>query len=356
VTYKRLFDPDSTAKPADPGSTRKPVDLGARNEGERRRVGDRATSSVYVYTDEITLAVNVALATDRPLLVRGVSGSGKSSLARDVAERLDWRYRVAVVTSRTNARDLQWSFDAVRRLSEAASGLPLREPRAFVRPGELWWAFDAASARRQARAASAKGGDGADAATDVEGGSTSAGGSSELDDDRPAVVLIDEIDKADPDVPNDLLVPFGSLTFEVTETHETVTAPVTRRPLLVLTTNEERDLPPAFLRRCVELRLRAPNQDRLVNIGRAHFPDADDARLRTIAGQFVPEAAGTGEADATASGDGPVPIASTAEYLDAIQASLDLNVRPDSSDTVWTQVLEAIIGKPVGGTPPVQPQ
>ncbi len=147
MTYLRLFDP---------GRLDGPVDLGARDEGERRRLGDRATESVYVYTDEIILAVNVALATDRPLLVRGVSGSGKSSLARDVAEKLGWRYRSAVVTSRTQARDLLWTFDAVRRLSEASSGLPLREPRAFVRPGVLWWAFDAGGARRQEAEATAR--------------------------------------------------------------------------------------------------------------------------------------------------------------------------------------------------------
>ena len=173
------------------------------------------------------------------------------------------------------------------------------------------------------------------------------------DHDRPAIVLIDEVDKADPDVPNDLLVPFGSLTFVVTETDESVTAPQSRRPLLMLTTNEERDLPPAFLRRCVVLKLKPPDEDRLVKIGRAHFPDADEALLRGIAGQFLPT---TVSADPGASAPvGPDPIASTAEYLDAVQASLDLGVKPDASDPVWTQIVEAIIGKPLGAQPATQP-
>ncbi len=165
------------------------------------------------------------------------------------------------------------------------------------------------------------------------------------DDDRPAIILIDEIDKADPDVPNDLLVPFGSLTFVVDETGETVTAPAARRPLLVLTTNEERDLPPAFLRRCVTIRLPDPTRDRLISIGRAHFPDADDARLGSIAGQFVPEPPVDGEA---------VSIGSTAEYLDAIQASLDLRISPDPTDAAWAQIVQAIVGShdPSPATPP----
>ena len=178
-------------------------------------------------------------------------------------------------------------------------------------------------------------------------GAAVPGARARLGEDRPAVVLIDEIDKADPDVPNDLLVPFGSLTFEVTETHESVTAPLSRRPLLVLTTNEERDLPPAFLRRCVVLKLHAPNQDRLVSIGRAHFPDADEARLqpdrgavRCCAGQarqdpgrrdrrWPPSPPRSGRRDRRcgrrdARRRRSRPIASTAEYLDAVQASLDL--------------------------------
>ncbi len=108
--------------------------------------------------NRIELAVNVALAAERPLLVRGVPGTGKSSLAADVAWRLNWRYYEVVVSSRTQARDLQWTFDAVERLSDAqvtgAAGADarrrLRDDAAYVRPGALWWAFDRESASRRA--------------------------------------------------------------------------------------------------------------------------------------------------------------------------------------------------------------
>ena len=184
---------------------------------------------------------------------------GKSSLARDVAEELGWRYLAAVVTSRTQARDLQRSFDAVRRLTRPPRG-SLCRAAGFRAAGRAV----AGIQRRKRPAAGARG------KRDRERRSRSWR-RARSGEDRPAVVLIDEIDKADPDVPNDLLVPFGSLTFEVTETHESVTAPLSRRPLLVLTTNEERDLPPAFLRRSAVLKLRAPNQDRLVSIAARIF-------------------------------------------------------------------------------------
>jgi len=140
MDYRKLFDPEDVE------------DFGARRSGS---VGDRRDGLVYVYGDskssEIVLAVNVALATGRPLLVRGPSGSGKSSLALNVARVLDYRYYEHVVTSRTVALDLLWRFDVVRRLSDAQAGgtKPLSD---YIEPGVLWWAFDPrAPARSEAR-------------------------------------------------------------------------------------------------------------------------------------------------------------------------------------------------------------
>ena len=101
---------------------------------------DVRDGSVYVFTPPTVLAVQVALATGRPLLLGGPPGSGKSSLAAYVARFLNWNYFERVITSRTQAQDLQWTFDAVRRLRDATAGLTLTAG-AYVEPGVLWWAF-----------------------------------------------------------------------------------------------------------------------------------------------------------------------------------------------------------------------
>jgi hypothetical protein len=111
------------------------------------RRGDEAPAGGYIYDSDgrIALAVNVALVTGRPLLVRGKPGTGKSSLAPDVAQRLGWRFYSHTVTSRTRARDLLWGYDAVRRLNDANAQV-VKDPAEYVTPGVLWWAFAPASA------------------------------------------------------------------------------------------------------------------------------------------------------------------------------------------------------------------
>ncbi len=271
--------------------------------------GDRRDGEHYVYASDIVLAVNVALATGRPLLLRGPSGAGKSTLARHVARRLGWRYYEEVVTSRTQARDLLWRFDTLRRLNDAQVGQVAEDVGAYIEPGVLWWAFDHASATRVAADGAAHGGEGPN-----------------------AVVLVDEIDKADPDVPNNLLVPFGSLEFEVEETGERVAAQEGRPPLLIITTNDERELPPAFLRRCVVLTLPAPDLDRLVEVAHAHFGD-DDPLFHDLAEFVVARSQQPG-----------ARAPSTAEYLDAIRACRTLGVAP--GDQRWEQLVALVLDKP----------
>ncbi len=226
--------------------------------------GDFAPAEVYVYSDDIILAVNVALATGRPLIVRGTSGSGKTSLARSVAASQNWNYRESVVTARTQARDLMWTTDLLKRLQDAQTGRLSEDWRSYVVPGVLWWAFDSDSAQEQFKLSC-----------------PAKSAITAYSPHKRTVLLIDEIDKADPDVPNSLLRPLGDLAFEVEETGQRIVARMPP-PLIVITTNEERDLPVAFLRRCVELNMPSFDKNRLLNIGKAHFPDiAEDLIART---------------------------------------------------------------------------
>ncbi|MFG2825061.1 AAA family ATPase [Kitasatospora sp. NPDC048365] len=287
----------------------------------RARIGDRTTDQVYVYDEEIVLAVNIALATGRPLLVRGHPGTGKSSLAPNVARHLRRRFYRTTISSRTRARDLLWTVDEVARLSDASTGQAGPRPH-YVVPGVLWWAFEPESARRRGVGSAASG-----PLPDPNEGVLKA---------DQAVVLLDEIDKADPDVPNDLLEPLGSYCFR-REDGPVVAA--SAAPLVVVTTNEERDLPKAFLRRCVVLVLRPPLPARLREIAHAHFP-AESAGLFADILQFM---GGSGDG-------GPAPGAavtiSTAEYLDTISAAVGTGIRP--GDPLWAAVVEATTHKPPG--------
>ncbi len=302
MSYTKLFDPGATPKP------RPRVPAGG--------TGDRRDGLVYVYTPEIELAVNVALATRRPLLVRGPSGGGKSSLARHVSRVLGWRYYEKVISSRTQAQDLLWEIDHLRRLHDAQAKSLDQDLSHYVRPGILWWAFDEASARQQAER--------------VQGNRNPLDPNLGEEHDR-AVVLLDEIDKADPDVPNNLLVPLGSFEFQVEGLPEPVRTTAAQAPLVFITTNDERDLPNAFLRRCVELVLRPPDLDRLVAIGGEHFPKVPTKRLEQIAEIVL---AGSADEKATPS---------AAEYLDTVRACLELKVQPGSP--TWDDLLNVTVWK-----------
>ncbi|GHG61271.1 AAA family ATPase [Streptomyces griseocarneus] len=295
---------------------------------------DRGDGAVYVMSQEIELVVKVARATGRPLLLRGRPGSGKSSLALYLAQANRWRYYEHVVTQRTHPQDPLWTYDSVRRLSDAQllstrPGNARLDDAAYVRPGALWWALAPESARRRGREA----GHGPD--------ETCREPFQEINADRrgrPAVVLIDEIDKADPDVPNSLLVPLGAHRFTVTETGAGIHAEEEQdearlfRHLVVITTNEERELPQAFLRRCVVLTLPDHDEQTLVRIAVRHLRHWYGAVLpehRTLASALAREL-GTVRAEAGQFGLRPP---STAEYLDALRACITLGI--DVSDPEW---------------------
>ena len=184
----------------------------------------------------------------------------------------------------------------------------------YLRPGVLWWAFDPVGATRQ------------------ENRFRERAGLDALDEPaaaQPGVVLLDEIDKAEPDVPNNLLVPLGSLEFEVAPTGENVVAQGV--PLIVVTTNEERELPPAFLRRCVETRIAPLAATHLAEIAKLHVPDADAG--------VVGDAAALAEE----------LTASVAEFLDLVRAAGELGIK--QSDADWQDVKRAVLARRLEGGP-----
>lgn len=268
---------------------------------------------VHLFDEREVRALNAALAAGRPLLVRGEPGIGKSQLARAAAKMLKRTFIQQVVDSQTESRDLLWRLDSLGRLAEAQLAGALRDKSVedaradfaiekFVVPGPLWWGFDWPSAERQA-AASAR----ARVRTDVpERGA-------EADPDNGSVVLIDEIDKAEAEVPNGLLEALGS--GRIAPPGCGVVNAKEPAPLVVITTNEERTLPDAFLRRCLVLALTLPDDrarlmDLLVQRGKAHFPNCDGETL-SLAAEMVFE-------DRTAHGD-LRPRPGQAEYLDLLR-------------------------------------
>lgn len=239
---------------------------------------DGLPTSVHVLDQASIDAINAALAIGRPLLVRGDPGTGKSQLARAAARALRRRFRVHVVDGSTETRDLLWRVDAVARLAQAqvlgalhgvteADAHRRLEVQRFIEPGPLWWGFDW---------------DGAAFQQELRGGRVADGGARpvpgrEREPREACVVLIDEIDKADASVPNGLLDALGNGSFDV-DGVGCVGMDRARPPLVVITTNEERALPDAFLRRCLVLQLALPAErglliDVLVARGEAHFGD-----------------------------------------------------------------------------------
>lgn len=246
-----------------PGET---IELGASPGGP---------AEVHVFSGDEVLAIETAVAARRALLIRGEPGTGKTQLAKAAAVALGRAFMPFVVDSRTEAHDVLWYFDAVARLAAAQvqgalSGAgydhaAVEEALAiehFLHPRALWWAFDWIGAAEQAKRAKAP-------VPPQPAGCDPANG---------VLVLIDEVDKADAEVPNGLLEALGAGQF----TPQGALTPVRATnpdipPLVMITTNEERSLPDAFVRRCLVLHLRLPTErqeliDRLVLRGAAHFP------------------------------------------------------------------------------------
>jgi len=196
-------------------------------------------SDTYVATDDLKLAVNAALALTRPLLVKGEPGTGKTLLAETVAHALGRPLHQWHVKSTTKAQQGLYEYDAVSRLRDSQLGdAHVADIAHYIKRGVLWEAFES---------------------------------------ETPAVVLIDEIDKADIEFPNDLLRELDRMEFFVYETHRTVQA--RHRPLVVITSNNEKELPDAFLRRCFFHYIRFPDRETMTRIVDVHFPGIKKALL-----------------------------------------------------------------------------
>lgn len=285
----------------------------------------------YLFNENIAVAVDVALATDRPLLIAGPPGSGKSMLAPAIAGLLGWRFLRHTLTSRSRLEELTGELDQLRRLhdAQAATKDTALPPDWFYRkPGLLWWAFaPEEAARRGAR-------------PDEIGQYQDRF----LEPHQPpgfnleaqhAVLLLDEIDKAEPDLPNDLLEPLDRQCFQVPNGPE-VQAPEGLRTLVMITTNGERELPQAFLRRCVSLLIEEPDAERLVKVADHHYADRRHPELfRAVADKLIEH-----RDDARQGGRRPP---STSEYLDAVRACLRLGIHPEHP--LWQRVASATLVK-----------
>lgn len=282
----------------------------------------------YVFNDDIAVAVDVALATNRPLLVSGPPGSGKSMLAPAMAGVLERRFLNYTFTSRSRLEDLTGQVDQLRRLNDA-NARRLLPDWTYVEPGLLWWTFQPETAVN--RGATEK------ENTDLEEEHPHflrATPPIPLDQTRDAVILLDEIDKAEPDLPNDLLDPLDRRCFRVPN-GSPVQAPPSLALLTIITTNGERDLPPAFLRRCVILRLSHPSAAVLQTIGERHFPKVPAALQKPLADKVV------ALREQARAEDRRPP--STSEFLDAVQACDELEIT--TTHKLWPHVEQATLLK-----------
>ena len=203
-------------------------------------------SQDYVASEELMRAVNIAMVLQKPLLIKGEPGTGKTVLAEAIAKSLGKELIIWNIKSTTKAQDGLYVYDVVQRLYDSQfGGEGVDDIEKYVKLGKLGEAFTA---------------------------------------DDQVILLIDEIDKADLEFPNDLLWELDRMEFHIPETGRTVTAK--HRPVVIITSNAEKELPDAFLRRCVFHYIEFPDKELMAQIVRVHFPDLDDKLLTQVLEAF----------------------------------------------------------------------
>lgn len=203
-------------------------------------------TDTYVATPDLMIAVNAAITLERPLLIKGEPGTGKTILAHEVAKALGKDLLEWHVKSTTKAQQGLYEYDAVSRLRDSQLGSEkVHDIKNYINKGKLWEAFVA---------------------------------------DESPILLIDEVDKADIEFPNDLLQELDRMEFNVYETGETIRA--VNRPLVIITSNNEKDLPDAFLRRCFFHYIKFPDKDTMTDIIDVHFPDIQNILVREALNLF----------------------------------------------------------------------
>ncbi len=200
----------------------------------------------YIATEDLRIAVNAALTLERPLLIKGEPGTGKTVLAEEVSKALDMELITWHVKSTTKAQQGLYEYDAITRLRDSQLGDErVKDVKNYINKGKLWEAFD---------------------------------------QDKRVVLLIDEIDKADIEFPNDLLQELDRMEFYVYETGETIKAE--QRPLVIITSNNEKELPDAFLRRCFFHYISFPDAETMSQIVNVHYPDIKDRLVKNALSSF----------------------------------------------------------------------
>lgn len=203
-------------------------------------------TDTYVATPDLMIAVNAAATLERPLLIKGEPGTGKTVLAHEVARAMNKNLLEWHVKSTTKAQQGLYEYDAVSRLRDSQLGSEkVHDIKNYINKGKLWEAFVA---------------------------------------DEPPILLIDEVDKADIEFPNDLLQELDRMEFNVYETGETIRAE--KRPLVIITSNNEKELPDAFLRRCFFHYIKFPDKGTMAEIVNVHFPDIQNLLVREALNLF----------------------------------------------------------------------
>ena len=203
-------------------------------------------SDNYVVTDELMNAVNVSIALKKPLLIKGEPGTGKTMLAEAISQALDMDLIIWSIKSTTKAQDGLYVYDTVQRLYDSQFGEgDVKDIAQYIKLGKLGEAFTS---------------------------------------DRQVVLLIDEIDKADLEFPNDLLWELDKMEFYINETKETIKTK--HRPIVIITSNAEKELPDAFLRRCIFHYIEFPNEEKMADIIRVHYGYIDSKLMTTALEAF----------------------------------------------------------------------